>query len=168
MEDQETKERNAEGALAKAERQDLQVQLQGSEWASFFTARVASASAFVRILRKGVFRIPLESELVSVASIVVSRKAGFPRLLSLLQAVGQERDSVRDSVVKLAELAMRQDGRLAALEGTQEASYLEVAQQWLSEIPKKRLPSEQRDAFLTFILWGWRKGVLKDAEVSTH
>ena len=147
------------------ERRSVHVKSNGSELIPFFTGRAVSGSAFVGRLRQSVLRIPPEKELAAVAEAVVSRKGGFSRLLSLLQAVGQQPDSVHDSILRLAEFALRQTA-LSPVSGIRGADYVKIGLDWLSGLPKKRLPASQRDFYVTFVLWGWRKRALGEERVS--
>lgn len=136
-----------------------------SEWDSFFTERRPVARVFVDQLRRGVFRVPSEQELTATARLIVERKTGFALLLALLQNVGQEQDSLSDSVVRLAELALRQDGTLAPPQGGDRGPYVGLGKQLLMVTRKKRLTVRQRHICFTFIALGVRKGALEDGEV---
>jgi hypothetical protein len=155
----------ADGRETGISEQSPPVQPAPSEWERFFVSRATNANAFIKTLRKGKFGIPLEPELAKITGLIVGGKSGFARLLSLLQAVGQDHDLIQESVVKLAELSLGQYGLPGQVEGENQEVCLDAGRQWLARAAKNRLSAIQRDAFLTFVLVGWRREALHEGEV---
>ncbi|MFA5027156.1 MAG: hypothetical protein WC713_04725 [Candidatus Methylomirabilota bacterium] len=135
------------------------------EWGLFFRPKAPNASAFLKSLRSQGYRVLSEAEAQGLADQVAAEKSGFPRLLTLLQALGTQQDAVLEFATGLAELSLKRYGLLRSVEGEDDREAIDIAREWLQKASKGRLSPVQRDALLVFVLLRWRTGRLGDHQV---
>jgi hypothetical protein len=135
-----------------------------SPWEDYLVGKKVPADRFLAKLRKSDVTMPDDATRHCFAEALVAKPKSdrIGRLIALLQASAVSGNTIRRSVVELAEAGIKRLGIVSFPEQLDANTFYDAVSSWLAGIRKKPLKQDDMNRLFLLLHFGWHRQLLDD------